>query len=133
MTRSSELIRDLRSVLASIKVELKISDLTRRLDDKLVDLLASLGELRVVLVGSNVKRTQVRSAMSAASSRLKEAKHLYEQCYEQLKKEIAERERQKATSAFENFDQKANQLFNILNTVLKNEREAQEGITRNIV
>lgn len=39
--------------------------------------------------------------------------------------------RQEYTTEFENFDQKANQLFNILATVLKNEKEAQMGITRN--
>jgi len=34
---------------------------------------------------------------------------------------------------FESVDQKANQLFNILSTVLKNEKETQGGITRNIL
>lgn len=34
---------------------------------------------------------------------------------------------------FENFDQKANQLFNILATVLKNQKEMQQGIARNIL
>ncbi len=34
---------------------------------------------------------------------------------------------------FENFDQKANQLFNILSTVLKSMREMQSSVTRNIL
>ncbi len=34
------------------------------------------------------------------------------------------------TTMFENFDQKCNQLFNILATVLKNEKEASTGIAR---
>jgi hypothetical protein len=38
-----------------------------------------------------------------------------------------------AACAFENFDQKANQLFNILSTVLKNMKEMQQGIVRNLL
>lgn len=41
--------------------------------------------------------------------------------------------RQEFTTAFENFDQKANQLFNILSTVLKNMKEMEMGVTRNLL
>lgn len=41
--------------------------------------------------------------------------------------------RQEMTTAFENFDQKSNQLFNILSTVMKTMKEMQSGITRNIL
>lgn len=41
--------------------------------------------------------------------------------------------RQTWTTAFENFDQKANQLYNILSTVKKNEKEMATGISRNIL
>jgi len=41
-------------------------------------------------------------------------------------------ERAQAACQFENFDQKVNSLFNILSTVLKNEKEMQQGIVRNI-
>jgi len=34
---------------------------------------------------------------------------------------------------FENFDQKANQLFNILSTVMKNIKEMKSGVTRNLL
>jgi hypothetical protein len=40
--------------------------------------------------------------------------------------------RQQFQTSFENFDQKTNQLFNILSTVLKNQKEMTSGITRNI-
>lgn len=43
------------------------------------------------------------------------------------------KKREEFTTSFENFDQKANQLFNILSTVMKNMKEAQQGITRNIL
>jgi hypothetical protein len=35
------------------------------------------------------------------------------------------------TTSFENFDQKANQLFNILSTVLKSMKEMKNAVTRN--
>ena len=36
-------------------------------------------------------------------------------------------------TAFENFDQKSNQLFNILSTVMKSTKETQSSVTRNIL
>jgi phage shock protein A len=36
------------------------------------------------------------------------------------------------TTSFQNFDQKANQLFNILSTVLKNAKDAGSNVIRNI-
>jgi hypothetical protein len=41
--------------------------------------------------------------------------------------------RQRYFTAFENFDQKANQLFNLLSTVIKNQKEMQAGIKRNML
>jgi hypothetical protein len=40
--------------------------------------------------------------------------------------------RQEHQTSFENFDQKTNQLFNILSTVMKTMKEMQSGIVRNI-
>jgi hypothetical protein len=40
---------------------------------------------------------------------------------------------QKYFTAFENFDQKTNQIFNLLSTVLKSQKEMQAGIIRNII
>jgi hypothetical protein len=42
-------------------------------------------------------------------------------------------ERQRYTTSFQNFDQKTNQLFNILSTVLKNQKEEQSSIARKIL
>ena len=36
-------------------------------------------------------------------------------------------------SAYENFDQKSSQLFNMLSTVMKNMKETQSCVTRNIL
>jgi hypothetical protein len=41
--------------------------------------------------------------------------------------------RQEAQTAFEGFDQKANQLFNMLSTIMKNMKETQQGIIRNMI
>lgn len=43
------------------------------------------------------------------------------------------KKREEFSTSFENYDQKTNQLFNVLSTVMKNMKEAQQGITRNIV
>jgi hypothetical protein len=37
------------------------------------------------------------------------------------------------TLVFESFDQKSNQLFNILSTVLKAQKEMQSSVTRNLL
>ena len=37
------------------------------------------------------------------------------------------------TSIYENFDQKSNQLFNILSTVLKSTKEAENSVTQNLL
>lgn len=41
--------------------------------------------------------------------------------------------RQEFQTMFENFDQKANQLFNILSTVLKSVKEMESAVTRNLL
>ena len=49
--------------------------------------------------------------------------------------ELAEARRrlQKLTPTYEQLDQKTNQLFNMLSTVLKNSREVERAIVRNIL
>jgi len=47
--------------------------------------------------------------------------------------EDMKKKREEFQTSFENFDQKANQLFNILSTVLKNMKDTQSGIIRNIL
>jgi endonuclease III-like uncharacterized protein len=42
-------------------------------------------------------------------------------------------DRQEATRAFENFDQKANQLYNMLSTVMKSMNEMRSAVTRNLL
>jgi hypothetical protein len=43
------------------------------------------------------------------------------------------KKREEFATSFENFDQKTNQLFNILSTIMKNMKETQSGIARNIL
>ena len=47
--------------------------------------------------------------------------------------EEVKNKRQECTTAFENFDQKANQLFNLLSSVMKAMKEMEQGIIRNIL
>ena len=37
------------------------------------------------------------------------------------------------STSFENFDQKTNQLFSILSTVLKSQKEMESAVTRNLL
>ena len=46
--------------------------------------------------------------------------------------EEVKKRRQKLETGFETFDQKVNQLFSILSTVLKNEKEVTDAVSRNI-
>jgi DNA-binding transcriptional MerR regulator len=63
---------------------------------------------------------------SAVSAIAKEIKGV-EAAMEELRNK-----RQEYQTSFENFDQKTNQLFNILSTVMKTMKETQSGIVRNI-
>jgi len=47
--------------------------------------------------------------------------------------EAVRNERQESMTMFENYDQKVNQLFNILSTVMKGTKEMQSSITRNML
>jgi hypothetical protein len=49
-----------------------------------------------------------------------------------LSNDSVRNKRQEDQTAFENFDQKSNQLFNILSTVMKSMKEMQAGVTRNM-
>jgi predicted ribosome quality control (RQC) complex YloA/Tae2 family protein len=50
---------------------------------------------------------------------------------ENLMEEVKNK-RQEFQTAFENFDQKVNQLFNMLSTVLKSMKEMEQAIIRNM-
>ena len=47
--------------------------------------------------------------------------------------DLVRNKRQEYQTAFENFDQKTNQLFNILSTVLKSMKDMQGAVTRNML
>jgi len=51
----------------------------------------------------------------------------------EAKVEEVKNKRQECMTSFESFDQKANQLFNLLSTVMKNEQEMLLGISRNLL
>ena len=145
MTQSCELIQHLRAAMPTIKAALKNADLARQFEDGLATLLASLEKLRVVLMGPYMNPVEVRRAMTMAGSALQEAEQLYLKMKGQTQPLFTKRiqsistpfraisRRPDANTAFEAFDQKANQLFNILATVLKSEDELRDGIARNIL
>ena len=132
MTRSSELAQELRVAVPLMQRLLQGGNLARQFDDKVVLLLASLEKLRATSVGPSRNPIMVRSAMSTASSNLKEVQEVYLKVKGRIRPSLMN-ERQDVRTAFENFDQKADQLFNILATALKSEKELQSGLTRNIL
>jgi len=48
-------------------------------------------------------------------------------------KEVARQKRTEFQTVFENFDQKSNQLFNVLSTVLKSMKEMRTAASRNML
>jgi hypothetical protein len=132
MTQPTELARALRVKLAQIKLPPETGNLTRQFDNKLGILLAAIEQLRADSLGPRPDPVKVRAAMSTIATNLKEAQQAYFALKQKAFQQSGDTGRRTA-SAFENFDQKANELFNILSTVLKNEREMQAGIVRNIL
>lgn len=83
-----------------------------------------------------LKLAPARDYVAAQASLTKFTQSLTDQIAEEIKtleSEIEARanKRQEFQTAFENFDQKANQLFNILSMVLKNQKEMTYAVTRN--
>ena len=66
----------------------------------------------------------VDAAVAAIAENIKSL----EAAMEKIKNKRAE-----AMTSFENFDQKVNQLFTVLSTVMKNMKETQQGIARNLL
>jgi t-SNARE complex subunit (syntaxin) len=69
---------------------------------------------------------RVHADSQSLAKRVKEYENLH------LQKEVQNR-REEVMAAFEDFDQKTMQLFNFLDTVLKNQDEMQNGIQRNVL
>lgn len=86
------------------------------------DLLYSIQKVKFLNDMENQIQTEILKTRKIAED--------YITLLEQKQEEIRNK-RQEFTTAFENFDQKTNQLFNILSTVLKTLKETELGIVRN--
>jgi len=73
----------------------------------------------------------IKSDGQRAKSLLNELIVLIEQLPDNM--EQVKGNRQHYETMFENFDQKTNQLFNILSTVIKTSKEMEDSVTRNIL
>ena len=94
--------------------------------ERLAHLLRS-GETVLMFPESGRSRTGRVDPEAAVETIAKQIKGL------EAKMEEVKNKRQEMATAFENFDQKTNQLFNILSTVMKTMKEMQSGLARNIV
>jgi hypothetical protein len=113
--------------------------------EAMADYLRELTDAAVHLECSNEKKVKIklrRFKISDDSSENEDSSTYVIATEEELAVEILNLEllleetrnkRQEFTTMFENFDQKANQLFNILSTVMKSIKEMNSSVTRNIL
>jgi hypothetical protein len=132
MTQSSDLVNDLRLALPQLKGNFLSESLIPQFDNKLVSLLSSLLKLRTVSTKTNKNPIEIRNAMTIVSSDLEETKNIYQKIIRKNSLFYPFRN-QGFSTAFESFDQKANQLFNLLSTAVKNQKEVEGAITKNIL
>ena len=75
-------------------------------------------------------REETRLAVEELKKNMKRIENLLVRAQNYKAEYLAKR--QKYTTVFDNYDQKSNQLFNIISTILKNQKEMEAGITRNL-
>ena len=75
--------------------------------------------------------TQTKKAFPKSTPAQLEAASFFMVCEAWM--EAVRNKRQEYQTWFENFDQKSNQLFQILSTVIKSLKEMQDGIVRNLL
>lgn len=129
MTRIDKLIHDLRSLLPAIEGALSGTTLVQVYERELLAISDSCAKVRQVFLEVASSQVAKRHAMKKLAS----DQTALEANYNKLLSQLSANRRQEFNTQFENFDQKTNQLFNILSTVLKNEKEMQNGITRNML
>ena len=121
MTQVEVLLRDLEvSVPSAVAADKRLT--SRAIRVELKNLGNCITSARIAFIDPTSTPARKRAVMSSIASQRKV-----------LKDVIAVARKQELPTAFENFDQKANQLFSILSTVLKNTKEMQAGVTRNIL
>jgi recombinational DNA repair ATPase RecF len=126
MTRTSKLIQDLQSTLPGIEPALRDSNLTQSFETELAALAEAIAQARQVFVDPIRNQLARRNIMSKLTSHRKTLEAIYTSIKHQ-------RQAAETATGFESFDQKANQLFNLLNTALKSQKEMQSSVTRNIL
>ena len=124
MTRTSKLIYDLNKVIQTLEPEIKAPNLFQPFKAELLLLSGSITKARQVYLEPIKNQVIRQKVLLDLATRLK--------LLENLNEEIRNK-RQESITAFENFDQKTNQLFNILGSVLKSEKEMEGSIARNLL
>ena len=87
-------------------------------------LYQSIGEVEAAREIARMNRQREPKSATGLNEAIKEVESV---------QETARNKRQQAVTAFQNFDQKWNQLFNMLTTVLKNKKDMEAGVTRNML
>ena len=110
LTRQFQNNKCFRGLANKIEVELKSSEKTMIAAEQLLN-------------KKNLNRQVAGPVVEDLSTRIKILENLTED---------VKNKRQECMTAFENFDQKSNQLFNLISTVIRNSKEMQTAIAQNM-
>jgi hypothetical protein len=134
MTLADELVEDLLREPLLFNDKWINENLIHQFKNKMVTLLASLKILKATMKKTNKVPIDIRSCILKTSSDLEEAMSIYQKIHKSRPSTYSfSLERQGFSTAFEEFDQKADQLFNIISTSIKNENEVRQAIIKNII
>ena len=95
-----------------------------KIEARLTENLNALTTIENHLAKDPLDKIFIKAALASLNGRVEEFKSILIQFGN---------EREKFNTVFEKFDQKTNQLFNLLSTVLKNEKDMAQTITRNFL
>ena len=122
MTQVELLLKELQQSIPSVTHEHHAT--VHALEVELTNFANCLPSVRDTFLNLKSTPAQKLKAMSLMESRLRSLKDVIVE---------VRKARQENSTQFENFDQKANQLFQLISTVLKNMEEMQGGVTRNLI
>lgn len=134
-TEKRSLAAKRRELLATADVALKLVIQIERREAKAQRMTLTRVDMERLGVDSDALARRVNRSLAGAPKRIAmRSAGLNETIKEtESMQETLRNKRQTTVTAFQNFDQKWNQLFNMLTTVLKNKKDLEAGVTRNML
>ena len=134
IVRSANVARKRRQLLKKKSTAFKMHRLRRLLVKPNASAAAISRAYKNLLAGLSRKEVILVTEAIVLDFRLKTRSRFYDELgidKIEEKQETIRNERQEYQTSFENFDQKVNQLFSLLSTVLKSMKETNSGTNRN--